>query len=257
MFPYIAPTPRIIPAYYDDDSRVILRYDVKKDADRRDPLFVVKMGHRTGIYRSRQIAKRMTENYPNSIPTAWDTQDECLGWLYSSYMHEIVQTQEYHEPRHVVYAHANVRDVQCGSMAGIGCYFGQSNECNFSGPLIGFRQTKARGSYAAILQCLRIITYRRDCHRWQIRSSAPGVVRIVTRSKPLWNTPTWNTAEIPSDARDLLEEIMKLWDQLKLVEIKFVLECGGQDTHGEYLRAADRLALAGVEEPVFYMPEGN
>ncbi|KAG5355674.1 hypothetical protein CJU89_5376 [Yarrowia sp. B02] len=201
----------------------------------------------------------MTENFPDSTPSCWATEEEAVAWLYSPYLHELVIRNDYFVTKRVVYTHGVVQDIQSGTMAGFGCYFGQSNECNFSGPLVGMRQTKARASYAAILQALKIIYYRRENYRWQIRSTSAGVPRLISQGcMPAPRTPASSgDNSAPEEERDLLEEILEMLERMKMVEIRFMLDINTYESQATAIGAVEKLAQGGIYEPVFYLPEGN
>lgn len=258
MYPYPIPPPPV-PTYYADDNRIVRRYETNGRPELTGPFFVVKMGHRPGIYRARHIARRMTENFPDTTPTSWDTEEEALAWLYSPYMHELVLRNEYSIIKRVVYCHGVLQGVQSGTMGGLGCYFGQSNECNFSGPLVGTTQTKTRVAYAAVLQALKIISYRREHYLWQIRSTSAGIPKTIAQARQVWRTSQWHNSKIvPEEGKDVLEAIMTLLDRFIItVEINCMLDFGPVERQASSIHAVEKLAMDGVYEPVFYMPEGN
>ncbi|KAG5367876.1 hypothetical protein CKK34_1463 [Yarrowia sp. E02] len=201
----------------------------------------------------------MTENFPDTTPSSWDTQEEALAWLYSPYMHELVIRNEYFITKRVVYCHGVVQDIQSGTMGGLGCYFGQSNECNFAGPLVGTTQTIVRASFAAVLQALKIICYRREHFRWQIRCTSASIPQTIAQVRPFWKTPHWHLTELmPRQAKDILEGIMTMLDRFVVtVEIECMLDFGSSQKQASNIHAVEKLAREGVYEPVFYMPEGN
>lgn len=247
------------PPYYADDVRVIERYRTGKKPVTQGPFFVVKMGHRPGLYRKRHIAQRMTENFPDTTPSSWDTKQEALAWLYSPYLHELIFQRDPYPKKRVVYCAEAIQDVQSGRMAGLGCYFGQSNECNFSGPLVGLVQDRLRASFASVLQALKIIWYRREHYPWQIRCTTNIFPSAFERMVGLWKTREWhNTLIVPEEGRDLLSEIMKLLDLFVVpVEITYMLDHEPAHKISHDVNAAEKLAQGGIYEPVFYLPEGN
>lgn len=223
------------------------------------PFFVVKMGHRPGIYKQRHVARRMTENFPDTTPSSWETKQEALAWLYSPFMHELIIRNENYVTRRVVYCAGALADVQSGRMGGFGCYFGQSNECNYSGPLVGTLQDMLRVSYAAVLQTLKIISYRREHYRWQIRCTTNIFPSAFERMSGFWRTRHWlNTLIVPEEGKDLFGEIMKLLDRFVVpVEITYMLDHGSPQKQVHAINAVEKLAQGGIYEPVFYLPEGN
>lgn len=216
------------------------------------------MGHRPGIYRSLKVANIMSWNFPNVIPHKWNREPEALTHMAESFANDSMIVDEHGVLRLVVYADgASYHNREGKQQGGVGVHFGMRHYCNFSGPLHGHVHTIQRAELAAIYQALRIIYYREDKYRWELRTTSQYVYTTLTVRAPEWERNGWKDER----GRDIehLDFIRSIHIFLNIAKSPtrgnyFVLKLVGWTEEEEGSWQANELARKGLERAIWSLP---
>lgn len=223
------------------------------------PHYVVRMGHKPGVYTDRNMAILMLTNYPDSNAKEFMYEEEAEAYMKTALGGGLHTVDGFGNPLRVLYTYG-VCDNNgfVNSKGGIGIVFGAPNICNFSGPLHGTKHTTQRAELAAVYQALRIVWNRRDYPKWEIRTDSVYVMECLTVHLEDWKKNGWKTAQgYPVENQEYILAIDKLLKKLAYKGVFFQFQLVGTNTGDRWVSSAYQLARRGIEEPEFIMPESE
>lgn len=230
-------------------------------SDHKGPFYVVRAGHKPGIYTNFGEAEQVAVNYPCSQPKKFETLEKAQDYMSQAFnsapehwISVLLSDKNSDEHTWVAYTKGACRNNgHAGAKGGVGVYFGELHPCNFSGPLAGSRQTSQRAELGAILKALEIIDSRGETLTWQIRSDSQYAVNCCSQWLEGWKRNDWkNSKGNEVDNQDLIMAIDEYLqkDRTRIgtrVSFKHVTGHAGETECEE----VDELATKGVDEPLW------
>ncbi|KAG5363218.1 Ribonuclease HI [Yarrowia sp. B02] len=189
------------------------------------PHYVVRMGHKPGVYTDRNMAVLMLTNYPDSNAKEFMYEQEAEAYMKTPLGGGLHTVDGLGNPIRVLYT---------------------SGVCD-----------TATAELAAVYQALRIVWNRRDYPKWEIRTDSVYVLECLTVYLEEWKRNGWKTsAGVPVENQEYILAIDKLLKKLAYMGVFFQFQLVGSNGD-RWVSAVNQLAKRGIEEPEFIMPESE